>query len=148
MAHVRQAMLCALGWGRLDARDGKACDTKNQRQHEAQITKERIRQVFHHSHAKHTRQKPPYTPQGTSGLMTVPASSMVRARFLGCRPRRLYSSKKALPDNNKLKYCSPTSTLMPSDVKRCKGSGRHATTGLGQQMSHAIEQNRQHAQTL
>lgn len=68
----------------------------------------------------------PYTPHGTKGLMTVPESSIVRAKFLGCNPKRLNSGAKVLPDNNRLKYCSPTKKLTPNAVKDAANTARLA----------------------
>ena len=58
----------------------------------------------------------PQTLQGTNGLMTVPASSSVRARLRECRPSLSYTGLKVSPESRILKYCSPIRKLTPTDV--------------------------------
>lgn len=60
--------------------------------------------------------KIPQTLQGTSGLTTVPASSMTRERFFGARPTLANCALKASPVNRMDKYCSPINVLTPMPV--------------------------------
>src|SRR5690625_3617904 len=58
----------------------------------------------------------PHTLHGTSGLITVPASSKVLERAFLDNPAFSYISLYVSPVSRMDKYCSPITTLMPIDV--------------------------------
>ena len=68
----------------------------------------------------------PHTLHGTSGLMTVPASSSVRARLRGCSPSFSYTGLKVSPASRMLRYCSPINTFTPTLVSATEKVARPA----------------------
>ena len=58
----------------------------------------------------------PQVFQGTSGDVSVPASSSARDRFFGCRPRRWNSARNIRPGSTIAMYWSDAITFIPNAV--------------------------------
>ena len=64
--------------------------------------------------------KVPLTPQGINELTAAPASAKVRVKYFLSIPQRVNEDVNVSPGKIIDKYCSPTSKLIPTELKAVK----------------------------